>query len=81
MDNMAKITVTIKDPDVLDEAVTESVEAEVKAMNLPEDEAEMLIEARIDKTKKAMSKWWEYSEYIVVEFDMEAMSAKVIERK
>lgn len=78
---MAKITVTIKDPDVLDEAVTESVEAEVKAMNLPEDEAEMLIEARIDKTKKAMSKWWEYSEYIVVEFDMEAMSAKVIERK
>lgn len=75
-----KIKVTIKDPDVLGEAIEEAVEREVKAMNLPDDEAELIIEARMDKVSKAMNKWWEYSEYLTVEFDMDAMTANVVQR-
>ena len=74
-----KIKVTIKDPDVLSDAITEAVEAEVKAMNLPKDETELLIEARMNKHSAAMGKWWEYSEYLTVEFDMDSMTAHVVE--
>lgn len=76
-----KIRVTVKDPDVLGDAITEAVEAEVKAMGLPKDETELLIEARADKHAAAMGKWWEYQEYLTVEFDMDAMTAQVLERK
>jgi len=75
-----KFQVTVKDPDVLHDAVEESVEADVKTLNLPEDEAELLIESRMDKVMEAMGKWWKYSEYITLEFDTDAMTATVIER-
>lgn len=76
-----KITVTLKDPDVLNDAIKDSVKQDVKTMNLPADEAELLIEKRCEKIRASMSKWWEYSEYLTVEFDSDAMTAQVMERR
>jgi hypothetical protein len=75
------VKVKVKNPDVLDEAIMEAVTQEVAAMSLPPDESLLLIEARRDKAAKQLSKWWEYSEYVDLEFDLDAMTAKVIERK
>jgi len=75
-----KIKVTMKDPDTMYDAVQDAVKAEVQAMGLPEDEAESLIALRTAKEHTKMDKWFEYGEYLTVEFDTEAMTAAVIER-
>ena len=75
-----KIKVTMKDPDTMHDAVCGAVEREVKAMNLPQDEQEMLIDARTVKEQSKMGKWFEYGEYLAVEFDTETMTATVLER-
>lgn len=76
-----KISVTIKDPDTLRDAVEDAVKAEVDKLGMERDEAGMLIEHRTEKLMDAMKKWWEYSEYLNVEFDMDAMTANVLERQ
>lgn len=73
-----KIKITMKDPDTMPDAVEEAVRAEVEAMGLPEDEADSLIEMRAEKAREKLSKWFEYSEYLSVEFDTEAMTATVL---
>lgn len=73
-----KIKVTMKDPDTMPDAVRDAVAEEVKQMGLPEDEAESLIELRIEKERAKMAKWFEYSEYLTVEFDTDAMTATVL---
>lgn len=75
-----KIKVTMKDPDTMYDAVQDAVTAEVKAMGLSADEAESLIELRTTKERAKMDKWFEYGEYLAVEFDTEAMTATVIAR-
>ena len=75
-----KIKVTMKDPDTMYDAVLEAVKAEVKEMGLPADEAESLLELRTEKERSKMEKWFEYGEYLAVEFDTETMTATVIER-
>lgn len=76
-----KVTVTLKDPDVLSDAVEDAVKAEVeKIPGLSQDEKEMFVEHRCEKVMEIMDKWWEYSEYLTVTFDTEAMTAKVDER-
>lgn len=75
-----KIKVTMKDPDTMNDAVQNAVTAGVKAMGLPEDETESLIELRTEKELAKMAKWFEYGEYMAVEFDTEAMTATVLER-
>jgi hypothetical protein len=72
-----KIKITMKDPDTMYDTVQEAVTQEVKAMGLPEDEEESLIELRTEKEIKKMGKWFEYEEYLAVEFDTEAMTATV----
>jgi len=73
------VQVKMKDPDTMYEAVQDAVEKEVKAMGLPKDEADQLIEIRTEKVRGKMSKWFEYGEYLDVEFDTEAMTAKVMD--
>lgn len=75
-----KIKVTMKDPDTMYNAVQDAVTEEVKALGLPEDETESLIELRTEKERAKMDKWFEYGEYLAVEFDTEAMTAAVVER-
>lgn len=76
-----KFTVYIKDPDVFSDAVSEAVKKEVSALNLPEDEAEAVIEKREEKVNDFLERWVEYGEYIKVEFDTEANTATVVTRK
>ena len=74
-----KIKVTMKDPDTMIDAVQEAVERDVRAMGLPDDEAESLIEMRAEKEREKLGKWFEYSEYLAVEFDTDAMTATVLD--
>lgn len=74
-----KIKVTMKDPDTMHDAVQEAVAREVKAMGLPEDEEEQLIELRCEKVREKMYKWFEYGEYLTVEVDTDSMTATVID--
>lgn len=76
-----KIKVTMKDTDTMHDAVQEAVEDEIKAMGLPEDEAESLIELRAEKVREKMAKWFEYGEYLAVEFDTDKMTAIVLDAK
>ena len=73
------VQVKMKDPDTMYDAVQDAVEKEVKAMGLPKDEADELIEIRTNKVRDKMGKWFEYGEYLDVEFDTEAMTAKVLD--
>ena len=76
-----KFRVMLKDPDVLHDAIQEAVERDVEAMELPKDEADMLIEARVEKISSECSKFWEYGEYLQVEHDTEAGTCVVVARK
>jgi hypothetical protein len=59
--------------------VREAVERDVRAMRLPDDEAESLIEMRAEKEQGKLGKWFQYNEYLAVEFDTEAMTATVLD--
>ena len=73
-----KVKVFIKDPDVLQDAVEEAVDEELKNSGLAEDEQEAVRELRIEKALDVANTWWEYGEYITVEFDTEARTARVV---
>ena len=73
-----KVKVFIKDTDVLQDAVEESVDDELKNSGLAEDEQEAVRELRIEKALGVANTWWEYGEYITVEFDTEARTARVV---
>lgn len=72
------VQVKMKDPDTMYDAVQDAVEKDVKAMGLPADEAKSLIEVRTEKVRAKMAHWFEYGEYLDVEFDTEAMTATVL---
>ena len=76
-----KFTVTIKDPDCLHDAIRDAVKAEVAKLELPEDEAEDIIETRIEKVSNKLAKWVEYGEYFKIEFDTDANTATVVPYK
>ena len=73
-----KVKVFIKDPDVLQDGVEESVDEELKNSGLAEDEQEAVRELRVEKALDVAGEWWEYGEYITVEFDTEARTARVV---
>ena len=77
------VQVKMKDPDTMYDAVQDAVIKEVNALRLstgmPMDEAEELIKIRAEKVRAKMSKWFEYGEYLDVEFDTETMTAKVLD--
>lgn len=76
-----KIRVTMKDPDVLHDAITDALEADPALAELDEDEREAVTELRHDKISRLAGRWFEYGEYLTVEIDTEAESCTVIPRK
>lgn len=76
-----KFRCTFKDPDALHDQIRDAVTAEVEAMHLDEDEAEVLIEKRVEKVGEFCSRWIRYSEYITIEFDTNAGRADLVEDK
>lgn len=75
---MAIITVTLKDPDTMYDAVQDHVDEELKASNLPEDEQELVKDARVEKYSEILGNFFEYGEYLTVEFNTEAKTARVV---
>jgi len=75
---MAIISVTLKDPDTMYDAVQDHVDEELKASNLPEDEQELVKDARVEKYTDIIGDFFEYGEYLTVEFDTEAKTARVV---
>lgn len=75
---MAKILVTLKDPDVLHDSIAEHVTNELAASELPDDEQDALREVRIDKYSKILEDWFEWGEYVTLEFDTDAKTARVL---
>lgn len=75
---MANIKVTLKDPDTLYDAIQDFVDQELKESGLPEDEQDLLKEARVEKYNDACSIYFQYGEYVTIEIDTETSKARVI---
>jgi hypothetical protein len=76
---MANLKMTFKDPDGVYDCLRDYVTDEVKSITQDEDEQEMLIDKRMEKYKDKLKKWIDCGEYLEVEFDLENMTAKVME--
>ena len=74
-----KIKVTMKDPDTMPDAVQNAVMGEVAEMELSDDEFNSMVELRTERVRAEMAKWFEYGEYLTVEFDTETMTATVLD--
>ena len=72
-----KVYVYMKDPDTMRDAVEEAVKADVKKLGLEGDEAEAIIEMRVQSECEKLARWFKYGEYLGVDFDTEAMTATV----
>lgn len=75
---MPKITVHIKDTDVLYDGITEAIDKELADSGLDEDEQEAIRDIRREKYDSVAEKWWEYGEYITVEFDTDTKEIRVV---
>lgn len=74
-----RIRVTMKQPDVLDDAITDAV-SELSISALDEDEMRAVRNTRADKIRGLASRWFEYGEYLTVEIDTEAETCTVVPR-
>ena len=74
-----KIKITMKDPDTLVDAVRDAVRDELASnQTIAEDEREQLEEMRREKLREKLGKWFEYGEYLRVEYDSETDSLIVL---
>lgn len=77
-----KMRLTFKDPDVLiDELESQKFEMKkklVQDLQISEDAAEVEVDFRMKKMERLIDAYMEYSEYITVEFDDEADTARVV---
>lgn len=75
-----KIRVTLKDPDGFYDCVKDAVKESIDELEgLEESEKEDLLEHRLEKTWDTLEKWVGYKEYVTLEFDTEAGTARVVE--
>jgi hypothetical protein len=72
-----KFTVTLKDTDGL-HCSLEHEELGPVPGGLARDELETLLEMRREKARAFATKWLEYGEYVVLEFDTEANTCAVV---
>lgn len=68
--------VTMKDPDVLYDAINEALDEELKDWD--EDEADAVREIRHEKLSEMAGKWFEYGEYLTVEIDTDKQTIRVV---
>jgi hypothetical protein len=74
-----KVRVTLKDPDTMPDAVDDAVKQLEKPDGVDAEEWEDIRAGRAEAAKEIISDhWMEYSEYLVVEFDTEALTATVL---
>lgn len=75
---MAKILITLKDPDTMHDAIEDHVTNELSSSELPQDEQDALREVRIEKYANIIGDWFGWGEYVTLEFDTEAKTARVL---
>jgi len=75
---MPIIHVTMKDTDVLYDAIEDAVRIELAESGLDEEEQEAIQEIRREKYGNVASKWFRYGEYLDVEIDTDAQTIKVL---
>lgn len=73
-----KIQVTMKDTDVLHEAIYEAINDDLKSMNLDPEEKEAIRDVRFEKYLEVASKWFTYGEYLDIEIDTEEETIRVL---
>ena len=73
-----KIEISIKNPDVAEDAIQDAVKASLASYDGDPDEKKALHEIRVEKTREAVGKWMEWMEYIRIEIDTDADTATVI---
>ncbi len=76
-----KIIVTMKDTDVLQDAIEDAVKEDVAKLNLSVAEAAVVEELRSEDAAEIASKWFEYGEYLTVEIDTNAETIRVLTRE
>lgn len=72
-----KFTVTMKDPDTLQEAISEAVK-EIVIGGMEADELQAFREMRAEKITELCGKWFEWGEYLRVEVDTDAETCTVL---
>jgi hypothetical protein len=76
-----KIRMKFKDPDTMHDAVDEAFRRQKPPDGISADEWAGIREQRADDAKAEISRrWMEYSEYLDVEFDLDANTAVVLPR-
>jgi hypothetical protein len=74
-----KIQITFKDPDRVGDAVQQAVSEAVHVVpDLSTDERDMVMDARMERTWEDLEKFIEYQEYVTIEIDTEAGTARVV---
>lgn len=73
-----KIEITLKDSDVLIDAVDDALD-ELKIEEIDGEELEAVKEKRKEKILELCSRWFEYGEYLTVEVDTEKETCVVKE--
>jgi hypothetical protein len=76
-----KVRAYFKDPDTMPDAVDDSAKMLPRPDGISEREWELIREQRAEAAKDYIAgKWMEYSEYLMVEFDTDNGTAKVLQR-
>jgi hypothetical protein len=75
-----KLRVHIKDPDGFSDSISDTVQAQLQALDLPRDEREALYDAKAEKLSSFLEQWVEYDECMVIEFDTDDNTATVLKR-
>ena len=75
-----KIQIHLKDSDTLLEAIEEAVK-ELQVEGLSEEELETVRQKRVEEYDNLASDWFEYSEYVTLEFDTEVKTMRVMTRE
>lgn len=74
-----KFRVMLKDPDTLDEAISDSVRERLSARDeLSPKEREALFELSYDECQEVAERWFQYGEYLTIEIDTSARTCRVV---
>jgi hypothetical protein len=73
-----KFQVTMKDPDVLSDAIADAAHKESRIQGLSEREAAAVQNVKIDVMQTVAGEWFQYGEYLTVEVDTDAGTCVVV---
>lgn len=72
-----KFSVSMKNPDALDDAIVYAVTKSTEGMDISPAERKAIQEVRREEAREICQRWFEYGEYLRVEIDTEAKTCVV----